>query len=61
MRLLIALIIIIYLVGVGVVLAPVIRENWNSETASAFADSVGQALPGALAWPVRLAHETIGS
>lgn len=56
MRLLISLILIIYLVGVGVVLAPVVQSSWNSETASAFFDSVGQALPNALAWPVRLAR-----
>jgi hypothetical protein len=61
MRLLIAIIIVIYLVGVGVVLSPVVSENWNSETAAAFVDSVGQALPGAFAWPVRLAHATFGS
>jgi hypothetical protein len=56
MRLVISLIIIVYLVGVGVVLAPVIQSAWNSETASAFFDSIGKALPDALTWPVRLAH-----
>jgi hypothetical protein len=61
MRLLLSLLIIIYLVGVGVVLSPIVRDNWNSETASAFADSVGEALPNAFAWPVRLAHTTMGS
>jgi len=60
MRLLLAILIIVYFVGVGIMLAPVIRADWNTETASAFADSVGQALPGALAWPVRLAHEAAG-
>jgi hypothetical protein len=61
MRLLLALIIIIYLIGVGVVLSPVIRSSWNSETASALADHVVQALPSALAWPVRAAHAFAGS
>jgi hypothetical protein len=61
MRLVLALIIIVYLVGVGVVLSPVVRANWNSETASAFASSVGEALPDALAWPVRLAHAAAGT
>jgi hypothetical protein len=56
MRLVLALLIIVYLVGVGVVLAPVVESAWNSETAAAFFDSVGQALPDALSWPVRLAH-----
>ena len=61
MRLLLALIIIIYLVGVGVVLAPIIRSTWSSEPASGFADSVAQALPDALAWPVRAARSVTGS
>ncbi len=56
MRLFIALIIIIYLVGVGVVLSPVVRTNWNSETASAFAGAIGDALPDALSWPVKVAR-----
>ena len=61
MRVLIALLIIVYLVGVGVVLAPVVGQAWTSETASAFANTLGQALPGALAWPVRLARARAGS
>ncbi len=56
MRLLIALIVIVYLVGVGVVLAPTVESGWNSQTASAFVDSIGNALPDALAWPARLAR-----
>jgi hypothetical protein len=60
MRLVLAIIIIVYLVGVGVVLAPVVESGWNSETASAFAGSIGSALPEALAWPVRLAHANAG-
>jgi hypothetical protein len=61
MRLLLALIVIIYLVGVGVVLSPIIRSTWNSEPASVLADRVVQALPEALAWPVRAAHAFAGS
>jgi hypothetical protein len=61
MRLLVAIIVIIYLVGVGVVLSPTIRSTWDSETASALADHVLQALPNALAWPVRAAHAFAGS
>ncbi len=61
MRLFIALILIICLVGVGVVLAPVVQSAWNSETASAFANSLAQALPDALAWPVRLARANAGA
>ena len=51
MRVLIAVIVIIYFIGVGVALAPIVRANWNSETAADFAASVGHALPDALAWP----------
>jgi hypothetical protein len=60
MRLLIALIVIIYLVGVGVVLSPTIRSTWNTETASALADHVMQALPDALTWPVRAVRAFAG-
>ncbi len=61
MRLLLAIIVIIYLVGVGVVLSPVIRSTWNSEPASALADHVVQALPNALAWPFRAVRAFAGS
>ncbi len=56
MRGLIALIVIVFLVGVGVALAPTVESKWNSATASEFADSVGQELPFALAWPARVYH-----
>lgn len=51
MRLFIALLVIIYLVGVGVVLAPAIKANWNTVPASEFAGSVATELPRALSWP----------
>ena len=50
MRAVIALIVIIYLVGVGVVLSPTIQAKWNGASASNLAASIGQALPNALAW-----------
>jgi hypothetical protein len=53
MRLLLALIIIVYLVGVGVFLAPTVQSTWSTEPASAFFASIMQALPDALAWPAR--------
>ncbi len=56
MRVLIALIVIIYLVGVGVALSPTIQAKWNGASASDLATSVGQALPNALAWPARVYH-----
>jgi hypothetical protein len=51
MRVLLGLILIVYLVGVGVALAPEIRSKWNDATASDLAGSISQALPRALAWP----------
>ena len=56
MRAVIALIVIVYLVGVGVVLSPVIQAEWNSASGSNLAASVGQALPNALTWPAGLYH-----
>jgi hypothetical protein len=61
MRALLALIVIVYLVGVGVVLSPVVRHAWDTEPASVVAGNIGQALPDALAWPVRAAHAVTGS
>ncbi len=61
MRLLLALIVIIYLVGVGVVLSPIIRSTWNTEPAAVLADRIVQALPEALAWPLKAAHAFAGS
>jgi hypothetical protein len=60
MRAIIALIVIVYLVGVGVVLAPTIQAKWSSAPASDLATSVGQALPNALAWPVSTYHSITG-
>lgn len=56
MRGIVALIVIVYLVGVGVVLAPTVETKWNTATAAEFADSVGKELPGALAWPAKAYH-----
>jgi hypothetical protein len=51
MRLFITLLVIAYLVGVGVVLAPTIKANWSMGPASQFVESVTTELPRALAWP----------
>jgi hypothetical protein len=56
MRTFVASVVIIYLVGVGVMLAPTISSKWNSGTASELFGSVWQELPGALAWPVTVYH-----
>lgn len=54
MRLFIAILVIIYLVGVGVALAPTISAKWNTATASDLTASVVKELPDALAWPARV-------
>jgi hypothetical protein len=51
MRLLISLLVIAYLVGIGVTLAPTIKANWNTVPASQFAERLGAELPNALTWP----------
>lgn len=53
MRLAIALIVIVYIVGVGVVVSPTIQAKWSGAPASNFATSVADALPNAVAWPLR--------
>jgi hypothetical protein len=50
MRVLIALLVIAYLVGVGVALAPTIKSNWSTGPASQFVESVATELPRALSW-----------
>ena len=59
-RLLFTVIVIVYLVGVGVVLSPIVRSTWNSQPASVLADDVAKALPDALAWPARAARAFAG-
>jgi hypothetical protein len=56
MRAIVAFLVITYLVGVGVVLAPTLRTAWNTETASQLLDHVAQELPGAVSWPATAYH-----
>ena len=56
MRVLIALLVIAYLVGVGVALAPTIKANWSTGPASQFVESVATELPRALSWPATVYH-----
>ena len=53
MRGIISLLVIVYLVGVGVALAPTVQSKWTTGTAAELASSVVDALPDALAWPAR--------
>jgi hypothetical protein len=60
MRGLIGLIAVVYLVGVGVVLAPTVGGKWSTAPASELSASVMQALPGALAWPADVYRSLTG-
>jgi hypothetical protein len=51
----------IYLVGVGVILSPTVRSEWNSAPASVLAENIARELPDALAWPVRAARGVTGA
>ena len=56
MRALIALVVVVYLIGIGVVLSPTIQANWRSASTSDLASSVAHELPKAVAWPARALH-----
>jgi hypothetical protein len=56
MRMIIALLVIVYLIGVGVVLAPTVSGKWNSGTPAELSASVVQQIPSAFAWPVTAYH-----
>lgn len=51
MQTLLSILVIVYLVGVGVVLAPTVKAEWNTTPASQFVASVANEMPRALAWP----------
>ncbi|MEP6827943.1 MAG: hypothetical protein ABJA10_07700 [Aestuariivirga sp.] len=51
MRTLLSLVVIVYLVGIGVELAPTFRANWSTAPASQLAANIVQELPSALSWP----------
>ncbi|MGJ4857770.1 hypothetical protein AB4037_08335 [Labrys sp. KB_33_2] len=54
MRSILSLLVIVYLIGVGVELAPVVQGQWSSGSASDFASSIARALPDALTWPAKV-------
>jgi hypothetical protein len=56
MRAFIALVLIVYLVGVGVMLAPTMQTKWTTVPASELFAGLWQELPRALAWPVVAYH-----
>jgi hypothetical protein len=60
MRLLIALLLLVYIVGIGVALSPTLRAKWGGASASDLVTSVAQALPDAVAWPATVYHSITG-
>ena len=58
MRMLVALLVIVYLVGVGVVLAPTVKAKWNTGPTSQFVTSIADEIPTALAWPATIYRRT---
>jgi len=56
MRAFIALVVIVYLVGVAIMLAPTVSTKWSTATASDLFGNVLLELPRALAWPVTIYH-----
>ena len=60
MRMLIILILIVYFVGVGVELAPILQSGWSHASAADLSSSVIRALPDALAWPAHVYRNLVG-
>jgi hypothetical protein len=54
MRMFIALLVVVYLVGIGVVLAPTVEAKWNTGSTSQFVTSIATEMPTALAWPATI-------
>jgi hypothetical protein len=59
MRKLLASLTIVYLMGVSISLAPIIRLNWKVSSASQLVGVVARDLPSAMLWPMA-AFETAG-
>lgn len=59
MRSLLVIIVLVYFVGIGVVLAPTFESHWNSGTPAELRDAVVRRLPFASAWPVTLYHNIV--
>jgi hypothetical protein len=50
---LISLLLLVYVIGIGVQLAPTVQGSWDKETAEQVFARVMDELPRAAAWPVR--------
>lgn len=61
MRTFVALLVIIYLGGVGVMLGPTFSAGWNTGTPAELFGNVIAELPRAMLWPAVLYHSIMGS
>ena len=50
------IIVIVYLVGVGVELAPTFQAKWTTGTPAELFDATMHELPAAFSWPVKQYH-----
>ncbi len=60
MRVVIAILLIIYVIGVGVELAPSVWSGWSTGNGSLMLGAITRALPEALAWPVLVYRSIMG-
>ena len=51
---LIWVLLIVYVIGIGVQLAPTVREAWDTVPSSQLVSRVVSELPAAAAWPMRV-------
>jgi|EndMetStandDraft_6_1072998.scaffolds.fasta_scaffold2452740_1 hypothetical protein len=51
---LLLLLVVVYIVGVCVQLAPIVRASWNSAPASELVADIFAHMPEAASWPVRV-------
>jgi hypothetical protein len=60
MRVVVAILLIVYLLGVGVDLAPSVWSGWNTGNGALMLGDVARALPHALTWPVAVYRSMSG-
>ena len=57
---LIWVLLIVYVIGIGVQLAPTVREAWDTVPSSQLVSRVVSELPAAAAWPMRVYESVRG-
>jgi hypothetical protein len=48
------LLVLVYVIGIGVKLAPTVRDSWSTLPASQLVSRLAGELPDAAAWPMRV-------